>query len=226
MKRIQIRRLIRVIYCTCVLLGLFGFCTGCGSTVPLTQSDDSALASSKKSLVLLRITCEITRESKVEPVQGCITGENANMAMGDFETGGVLKPILFPKFLSAETGKQGWTYFILEPGIYYLGVQGQRRTDAKTYNLKWEQVQRYRMDVPPDSPVVYAGTLHLECRSDWFLFGAKYCCFIDSQVVKNEEALAQQVVSETLKATGRPKTVLMKRHAQETLIFGIPKPKE
>ena len=226
MKRVRIRSLSRVIFLTFILLELVGFCTGCAYTMPPTKSDYSAITEGQKSLVLLRVTCEITGESEVEPVQGCISGENANMAMGDFETGGMLKPIILPKFLSDETGKQGWTYFILEPGIYYLGIQGQRRTDAFTYKAQWENVQRYRIDIQPDSPVVYIGTMHLQCRSDWFLFGAKYCCYINSQIVKNEEALAQKLVAENLKTMGRPKTVLMQPHTKKTFIFGTPKPKK
>ena len=207
---------------------LFFICwvvVGCAYSIPLTKSDYSAITEGQKSLVLLRVTCEITDESEAEPVQGCITGENANMALGDFETGGALKPI-FPKLLSAETGKQGWTYSILEPGIYYLGFQGQRRTDAFTYAAQWENVQHYRFDIQPDSPVVYIGTMHLQCRSDWFLFGAKYCCFIDHQVVKNEEALAQKLVSENLKTMCPPKTSLMQLHTEKTFIFRTPKPKK
>lgn len=209
-----------------VLFFIFGVISDCAYSIPLTQSDYSAITEGQKSLVLLRVTCEITGESAVEPVQGCIIGENANIAIGDFETGGALKPIILPKFLSVETGKQGWTYFILEPGIYYLGFQGQRRTDAFTYAAQWENVQRYRIDIQPDTPVVYIGTIHLQCRSDWFLFGAKYCCFIDHQVIKNEEALAQELISENLKTIGPPKTTLMQLHTDKTLIFRTPKPKK
>ncbi|MGD8494116.1 MAG: hypothetical protein PVF71_14640 [Desulfobacterales bacterium] len=147
------------------------------------------------------------------------------MAIGDFESGGALKPVFLPKLLTAETGKQGWTYFMLEPGIYYIGFQGQRRTDAFTYSAQWENVQRYRFDIQPDSPVVYIGSIHFECRSDWFLFGAKYCCFIENHIIKNEEALAQELVSENLKEMNRPKTALMQLHTNETLIFRTPKPK-
>jgi hypothetical protein len=70
---------------------------------------------------------------------------------------------------------------------------------------------------------VYIGTVHLECRSAWFLSGAKHCCFIDGHLIKNEEALAQKLVSENLKTLERPKTALMQRHNEKTLIFRTPK---
>lgn len=208
-----------------VLFFIIWVVASCSFTVPLTQEDYSTITDGQKSLVLLRVTCEIAGESEVEPVQGCISGENAYMAMGDFDTGGELKPII-TKFLSAKTGKQGWTYFILQPGIYYLGFQGQRRTDAFTYADQWETMNRFRFDIQPDTPLVYIGTIHLQCRSDWFLFGAKYCCFIDRQLIKNEEALAQELVSENLKTIGQPKTALMELHTGKTFIFRTPEPQK
>jgi len=207
-----------------MLLWFTGFSIGCSYTSPLKKSDNSAIIEGQKVLVLLRVTCEIGDESGADPVKGCISGENANMAMGDFETGGMLKPIIMPKFLSADTRRQGWTYFILEPGIYYLGFQGQRRTDALTYKTEWENVQIYRMDIEPDSSIIYIGTMHLHCDSDWFLFGGRHCCFIQNQVVKDETLLAQKLVSEDLMDMGHPKTVLLKIHTGETFVFGIPKP--
>jgi hypothetical protein len=209
---------------TAVLVFIFWMVAGCTFIKPPTKGDYLAVTEGQKSLVLLRVTCKITDESAVEPVQGCISDENANIALGDFENGGALKHNVFLKSLSAETREQGWIYSILEPGIYYLGFQGQRRTDAITYETQWQNVQRYRIEIQPDSPVVYIGTMHLQCRSAWFLFGAKYCCFIDSQVVKNEEALAQKLVSEYLKTWGRPKTALIQLHTEKTLIFRTPKP--
>ena len=208
-----------------LLVFFFGVFGGCAINLPPTRSDLSAIDQGQKSLVLLRVTCQISGEDGEAPTKGCITGENANMAIGDFESGGALKPIYLPKLLTAETGKQGWTYFILEPGIYYLGFQGQRRTDAFTYAARWQKVQRYRFDIQPDSPIVYIGSIHFKCRSDWFFFGVKYCCFIDDQIVKNEEKVAQKIVSDNLKNINHPKTALMQRHTDETLIFRTPQPK-
>ena len=184
-----------------------------------------AIAEGQKSLVLLRVTCEISSESGVDAVQGCISGENASIALGDFETGGALERIVFLKSLSGETREQGWIYTTLEPGIYYIGFQGQRRTDAFSYEAQLQNVQRFRFDVQPDSAVVYIGTVHLECRSDWFLFGAKYCCYIYNHQIRNEEELARKLVSENLNTLGKPKTSMIQPHTEKTLIFRTPQPK-
>lgn len=207
-----------------VLFFSFWVVTSCAFNKPPTKGEYLAIKEGQKSLVLLKVTGEITGESAIDAFSSFAADENFNIAVGDFETGGALKRIENQKFLSAKTRKQGWIYFILEPGIYYLGFQGPRWTDVFTYEAQWENVQRYRIDIQPDSPVVYIGTMHLQCRSAWNLLGVKNCAHIYSQVVKNEEVLAQKVASENLKTTDRPKTVLMQLHTEKTLIFRTPEP--
>lgn len=209
-----------------VLFFIFLILTSCVSIKPLAKSELMDITERRKSLVLLRVTCDIAGKLTIESSSGCIAGENATIAMGNFDTGGELKQIVPLKSFSAETLKQGWIYWVLEPGIYYIGFQGQRRTDAFTYDAQWKHVKRYRIDVQPDSPGVYVGTMHLECRSDWFLFGAKYCCFIDNQIVRNDETQAQKLVSENLKEMSRPITALMQLHTEKTLFFRTPKVKK
>ncbi len=210
---------------TALLLFVWWLAAGCTFVKPPSRGEYSAITQGQKSLVLLRVTCEISSDSGVEPVQGCISGENASIALGSFESGGKLERILILKSLSVETREQGWIYTTLEPGIYYIGFQGQRRTNAFTYEAQLQNVQLFRFEIQPDAPAVYIGTMHLDCHSDWFLFGAKYCCYIYSHQIKNEEELALKVVSENLNTLGKPKTSLMQPHTEKTLIFRTPKTK-
>jgi len=207
-----------------VLFFSFWVVASCAFNKPPTKGEYLAIAEGQKSLVLLRVTGEITGESAIDAFSSFAADENFNIAVGDFETGGALKRIENQKFLSAKTRKQGWIYFFLEPGIYYLGFQGPRMTTPNFYEEQWGKVKRYHIDIQPDSPVVYIGTMHLQCRTGWDPFGLKNCVHIDSQVIKNEEALAQELVSENLKTMGQPKTVLMQLHTEKTLIFRTPEP--
>ena len=208
-----------------VLFFSFWVVASCAFNRPPTKGEYFAIKEGQKSLVLLRVTGEITGESTIDAFSFFLADGNFNIAVGNFQTGGVLKRIENQKFLSAKTRKQGWIYFILEPGIYYIGFQGPRWTDLFTYEAQWEYVQRYRIDIQPDSPVVYIGTMYLQCRrSAGNLFGVKNRAHIASQVVKNEEVLAQKVASENLKTMGRPKTFLMQLHTEKTLIFRTPEP--
>ena len=211
---------------TVLLLCMLWLTAGCTFVKPPSRGEYSTITQGRKSLVLLRVTCRISSESGTDPVQGCITGENASIALGDFESGGRLQRIFLLKSLSVETREQGWIYVTLKPGIYYIAFQGQRRTDAFTYEAQLQNAQLFRFEIQPDSPIVYIGTMHLECHSDWFFFGAKYCCFIDNHQVKNEAELARKIVSENLTTLGQPKVLLMQPHTEKTLIFRTPKTKD
>jgi hypothetical protein len=211
---------------TMLMLSVLWVAAGCTFVKPPSRGEYSAITQGQKSLVLLRVTCQISSESGLDPVQGCIKGENASIALGDFESGGKLERILILKSLSVESREQGWIYATLEPGIHYIAFQGQRRTDALTYEAQLQNAQRFRFDIQPNSPIVYIGTMHLECHSDWFLFGAKYCCYIYNQQISNEEKLARKLVSENLNTLGKPKTSLMQAHTEKTLIFRTPQPKK
>ena len=156
-----------------VLFFSFWVVASCAFNKPPTKGEYLAIAEGQKSLVLLRVTGEITGESAIDAFSSFAADENFNIAVGDFETGGALKRIENQKFLSAKTRKQGWIYFFLEPGIYYLGFQGPRMTTPNNYKEQWGKVQRYRIDIQPDLPVVYIGTMHLQCRTGWDPFGLK-----------------------------------------------------
>jgi hypothetical protein len=207
-----------------VLFLIFCVLTSCVYNRSPSKSEFLDITEGQKSLVLLRVTCDYAGESPVESSSGCIAGET--IAMGDFDTGGELEQIDFLKSFSPETSKQGWAYWVLEPGIYYIGFQALRTSDVFTHIKKWRYVQPFRFDIQTDSSVVYIGTMHLQCSSTWNLLGAKNCTSILSQVVRNEEALAQKLVSENLKAMGNPTTVLMQRHTEKTYIFRTPKSKK
>jgi hypothetical protein len=208
-----------------LFLSLLGF-ANCTFIGPPDDKDLAAVHHREKALVLFRVTCDIAGEPATESEPGCIEGENATVAIGDFDSGGELHQLPILRSFSADTSKQGWTYLILDPGIYYIGFQGQRRTDAFSYNAAWKSVKRYRFDVDPNSPVIYIGTMHLECRSDWFLFGEKYCCFIDHQIIRNEETLAAKILAESFDSIEQPKTALMRLHTDKTLFFLTPKVKQ
>lgn len=155
--------------------------------------------------------------STFEPFKSSISEDNVRISLGSFQTGG-FNIISSQVFLSSNSRKQGWTYLILEPGIYYLGFTGRELTG--------KDQPRYRIDINPESPIVYIGTMHLQCHSKWNIFGIKKCDSIDSHAVVNEEALAKELVSENLEEMGHLKSSLMQLHTEKTLIFRTPRPKK
>jgi hypothetical protein len=148
------------------------------------------------------------------------------MAIGNFDTGGSLDIYVTQRFFSAQARKDGWLYFFLEPGIYYIGFQGGRRTDAYTYNKRWEIVPKYRFEIESNTQVAYIGTMQLKCESAWFFSGQKWCNWIFGQHVKNEEILAKKLGSKHLPALMPCSTTLMQLHTGKTMYFQVPKSKE
>lgn len=75
-------------------------------------------------IVLLNVQCTIDNQPYESFINPTFTTEPIFLfGLGSFETIG--KPILVShRFLSEESRRAGWTYFMLSPGVYYLTVPG------------------------------------------------------------------------------------------------------
>jgi hypothetical protein len=177
--------------------------TGCVATGLPTEKELSLIQTGQRPIVLLRITGE--RDGKpYEPFKhilgSCLGSYNIKLGIGDFETGGQLRFINRVRCLTGETRQKGWTYFLLEPGIYYLGV-------GTTY---FPPI--WRIDVPEDVSLIYVGTVHLRDKGVY--------------IVRNEEDLAQRIFNEQFPSVGMFRTVLMKRMHSDTVILRTPPHRE
>ena len=196
-------------------LVLMGFATGCAVGGLPGKEEYAAIRAGKRAFVLLRVTAELKDGTEVAAFPSPLTGDSVSLGLGGFETGGEVRRASLPSsFLSTETHRQGWIYFILDPGIYYLAVQGGLTTDPAT----WVGPQRWRIDIPVGSRVAYAGTLHLKCWSKWYISGAKSCNVVEGIVVRNEQALAMTISAKYLADLGPPQTLLIQRHSGPIII--------
>jgi len=132
---------------------------------------------------------------------------------------------VIPRFFSKTERDQGWAYFLLDPGVHYLAFIGPQTTDMWSWTKQLEYASRWFIDIPIDTPIVYIGTLHLYCRSRWYIFEGQRCDYFDEgrMVVQNEAEQAQQVVSQVLSGLEQPDTVLMQRYDSPTIILKTPK---
>jgi len=73
--------------------------------------------------------------------------------MGGFETGGLLKRVQ-SIFLSDQTRQEGWTYFMLEPGLHYLYVSFWTIDE----DASDKPVPSWKLDIPSDTMLMYTGT--------------------------------------------------------------------
>ena len=178
--------------------------TSCTTGLP-TVNERSDVQSGKKSVVLLRITCELIEDNTpIEAFPGRMS-VSVMILKGGPIIGGKVDVAGAYRFLSPETRKQGWVFFYLEPGIHYLVFEGMASAGGMYYS------PRYEVKIPENSPVVYIGSMHLYCESPYIFETA--CGIFDKgrMIVSNEEIKAKKLQEEFLPDLGPLQTVLMER---------------
>lgn len=193
---------------------------GCSSTGAPTAQERGAVASGGKAVVLLRVRCTVENDQPYEPFSHVIGDDNVGFGWGSFETGGVPERGATPRFLSPQSRKDGWTYFVLPSGTHYLAVYPPRRTDVLTYARQIRNAPRWRLDIGLDDRLVYAGTLRIAGESDALLFGGRILRSIrtDEATVVNEEALARALLAEALPPFGEARTALLAPQRGPTIL--------
>jgi hypothetical protein len=174
----------------------------CTTGLP-TANERSDVQSGKKSVVLLRITCESAEDNT--PIEAFPKVSNpVYIFEGGPIIGGKVDVAGAYRFLSPETRKQGWVFLYLEPGIHYLVFEGVLSYRQMFYS------PRYEVKIPENAPIVYIGSMHLYCRK--YDFG-RSCGTFDKcrMIVSNEEIKAKKLQEEFLPDLGSFQTVLMER---------------
>lgn len=207
---------------TLVALAAAILTTGCVG-LP-TPTEQSAIVAGKKSLVLLRIEATV-RGRPFKPFAGIMVVDNITLAIGTFRTAGKPEPVRL-RFLSSKSKKEGWTYFVLEPGTYYLAVRPPQSTDAATYDNLWKTAPRWRMDLPANAPAVYVGTMHLAGDGRWVMFGSRSLESILSSEINTDRDryLASELLANGCPNVGNMQVVPLKEHRGGPIILHSPLP--
>ena len=140
-----------------------------------------------------------------------LTDDNIGVAIGESDQGGHVSQIDFMRFLSGASRAEGWTYFVLRPGVFYFAFLPQRRTDIFSYVAMFNKAQKWRLEVPENRPVVYAGTMHIKGIGRSLLFGGQYLVDFESMTVLDQRNLAKESVAQVLSELGAPITSLLIR---------------
>jgi len=192
-------------------VALIALCASCYG--PLQgRKEYPDIQAGERTVLLLRVTSSDKFNGK--PLVG-----GSFFAMGGFETGGELKMCgnvrrasaygnLFGckysmGFLSKELSKEGWFYLILKPAIYYLAFQGEGTPDTTELSKGLPFAQRWYMDLPKGSRIIYGGTVH-------------------KAFLNNDETLAAKIVSEHMPELGAPKTLLLQPYRGGPIIIKRP----
>jgi len=208
------------------LLMMWAALAGCNGLTLLTPEEQTAISLGEKVVVLVRVRCTIENDETWQPFHSSALVDNVSLGLGAFDTGGETKQLSGMKFLSPESRGEGWTYLLLQPGTYYLSFYGPQRSTAFAYQRSMKEAPRWRLDVPSDARLVYAGTMHLHGDSEKAIFGGRLLNTLDREKssLENDEAVATRLLSGYFPDLGQVSVALMRRHEEEPIILRSPLP--
>lgn len=182
---------------------------GCASVKLPTQSELSNIRSGQQVILMF----QVLRELKGKPVEAfgsSATADNIGFALADFETGGYQIYSESSRFFSEASKSDGWTYVLAAPGTVYLSFQPPQWNYQAEYIAAFNEVVKWRIQIPEKVPIVYAGTI--------FVASADYRSPLEAVTVSDNSVTARQIVDEVLPDLGNIETVLMDKH-EGPLIF-------
>lgn len=187
---------------------------GCTAALP-TDREISAVQAGEQVIVLLRVTGEHAGKA-YEAFGSLVPHDNVGLTVGGFMTGGRVQLAFPQRHLSDKTRHEGWTYFVLDPGPHILAVCPTALSQFKKNADDFNSTPHWRIDVPDDARLVYAGTLHISREFNLEPFKK------EDLSLREEEELAQRVATETLPGMVPFKTALMRPHDAGLLMLRTP----
>ena len=191
-----------------ILAGFLILLNGCATVErKSTKSGEATIQGGGKSVVLLRLSAEIDSQR----IEG---SERFKARIASIDTGQSPKDISHYDSPSAEAQKDGWVYFMLEPGTYYFGVS-PKLDNWKYYDTFYPNF--FWFHVPQGNQVIYIGTLTTACETESGFFSQQVdeCSevrFIDQ--TESAQAIARAsfsrfapMSSAILKPLGTPRTI-------------------
>lgn len=180
--------------------------------LPVERSDRDT---GEKAAVLLNIQCTIDNQPYESFIEPTFTTEPIFLfGLGSFETIGEPKFVTH-RFLSPESRRTGWTYFMLSPGVYYLAVLGPDSSVVSKASGKYlQEAPRWRIDIPQNVKAVYVGTLQFKGKSNGqLLFGGKIIIPTggDEPAIRDDHLIASGLISHHFPDAGEAKNILMQR---------------
>jgi hypothetical protein len=195
---------------------------GCASMDAPTGRELEDVLTGHKTIVLLRVEANIGH-SPYEPFKADLVDDNICFGLGSFETGGHLRRIENQRFLSPESRREGWTFMVLTPGIYYLTVQPARRTDLYSYIHRFNAPPRWQLDIPEGARVLYAGTIRVSGIGDPLMFGGSVMReILDTSVDGTDQKSATTISAVHFPYLGVPQVFLLQPYEGKAFYFRSP----
>ncbi len=208
-----------------LLLAVLPLLAGCAMVGAFDARTLESVRSGEKAFVMLRFVFIDQDGRSIPPFGTHMIDDSLGLAVGDFDTGGLAsRPVLVARFPTEEARQEGIAYITLEPGYHYLAIQGARRTAAISYAGAFPSLPRWRIEVPPGLPLIYAGSIQMRGISERMMFGETLITRVDQEatVVRDETPWAREAAARDMPDLGAPVTRLAVLHAGPILL-GTPR---
>ena len=202
-----------------ITTALIAFITGCSTVVVKTPTELVAGKGSNRSLVLIRLAAELENkpvDTSLSIIEGGLNYPYT-VTIAKVTTGGV-PVIIYPRtnhsaVPSEQSKSQGWIYFSVAPGDYYIEIASSRVDAYRAYKLP----KQYQLHVEDNPKVIYGGSFFTKCRPSEALF-VDTCD--ETSIPVNEGVAAEGIAKSSLSNFG-PFVVELLQPYQKKLIGGI-----
>jgi hypothetical protein len=186
---------------------------------PLSSEEAAAIKRGDSAIVMLRVTVEDQDGNPWDhPFIGPFDSRNyGRLPVGGFDTGGQLKYHDI-RNISEDAWNEGWLTLLLPPGYYYFA--SALFPYPSSVSVPVRVPRRWRIEVPPGAPVVYAGTFHLSGKVSTPLFDRKQLVGVNGAATRidDETALAAEIARRDLPSLPPPVTRLAVLHTGPILL--------
>ena len=198
----------------CITLSL----AGCSLVRQVSPDEQEAVQQNKKAIVLYRLTGSLDSK-EVHLLLENFVADHSNKILLTFGLANLDAAEPMKSFSpversdlhfspSPEAAKSGWGAFMLAPGTYYLRIT----SEAEDRQEMFEPLPEFRFIVPPNTPLLYIGSLHLACTTketaSWF--GGRDFKPCSSRATAANEGEAARVVAEaSFRDFGSPLAMIM-----------------
>lgn len=190
--------------CLALVLCITFSLAGCSLVRQVSPDEQEAIRQNKKAIVLYRLTGSLDSKEVHLLLENFVAEYFNNIlltfGLANLNAGEPMKSFspLERSDLhfspSPEVAKSGWGAFMLAQGTYYLRIASEAEDRPEII----DPVPEFRFVVPPDTPLLYIGSLHLACTTketaSWF--GGRDFKACSSRATAENEAEAAGVVAE------------------------------
>jgi hypothetical protein len=200
---------------------------GCSIVRQPSPEEYESVRQNKKAIVLFRLTGSLDSKEVhllLEPVGSYPNYILLSFGLANLDAGEPMKafPVgtavasWVPSYVyfspSPDVAESGWGAFMLEPGTYYLRITSAVLPAQVRAREIIDPIPEFRFIVPPNTPLLYIGSLHLACTTKeaggWF-GGREFGACSSDATAANEDEAARVVAGTSFRDFGLPLSTMV-----------------